>query len=75
MHPFMAAELKNLFNLESSLKHGMLPLVIASIDPLGDLKAYISLYMNEEVQMESLVRDIGQFGRCLTAMNFLKALF
>lgn len=73
MYPFMASELKNLFNLEKSLKHGMLPLVTASIDPIGDLKTYISLYMKEEVQMEGLVRDVGQFGRCLTAMSFSQA--
>ena len=73
MHPFMASELKDLFNLETSLKYGMLPLVTASIDPIGDLKAYISLYMKEEVQMEALVRNVGQFGRCLTAMSFSQA--
>lgn len=73
LNPFMASELKELFHLENSLKYGMLPLIIASTDPIGDLKAYISLYMKEEVQMESLVRDIGQFGRCLTAMSFSQA--
>lgn len=73
MHPFMASELKNAFHLENSLKHGMLPLITTSIDPIGDLKAYVSLYMKEEVQMEGLVRDIGQFGRCLTAMSFSQA--
>lgn len=73
MYPFMASELKDLFNLETSLKYGMLPLVTASIDPIGDLKAYVSLYMKEEVQMEGLVRNVGQFGRCLTAMSFSQA--
>lgn len=73
MHPFMAAELKEEFDLETNLKYGMLPLVMASPDPIGDLKAYVALYMKEEVQQEGLVRNVGQFGRCLTVMSFSQA--
>lgn len=73
MHPFMAAELQEAFDLERSLQYGMLPLVLASPDPLGDLRTYVALYMKEEVQMEGLVRNAGQFGRCLTALSFSQA--
>ncbi len=73
MHPFMASEIGNAFNLEKNIRQGMLPLIFASPDPIGDLKAYVALYMKEEVQMEGLVRDVGQFGRCLTAMSFSQA--
>jgi predicted AAA+ superfamily ATPase len=70
LHPFMAAELKEKFSLTKSLEIGLLPLVVSSQDPVGDLKTYIALYMKEEVQAEGLVRDIGQFGRFLEAISF-----
>lgn len=72
-HPFMAAELKDQFNLENALQNGLLPLVVNSSDPQGDLKTYVALYMKEEVQMEGLVRNIGQFGRFLEAISFSQA--
>lgn len=70
LHPFMASELKKKFNLENSLEHGLLPLVFNSQDPQADLKTYVALYMKEEVQMEGLVRNLGQFGRFLEAISF-----
>ena len=70
MHPFMAAELQQKFNLEESLQKGLLPLVVFSKDPKADLMAYVSLYMREEVQMEGLVRNLDQFARFLEAISF-----
>lgn len=70
MHPFIAAELQQKFNLEESLQKGLLPLVVFSKDPKADLMAYISLYMREEVQMEGLVRNLDQFARFLEAISF-----
>ena len=70
LHPFMASELKKKFSLEKSLKYGLLPLIFDSQDSENDLKAYVALYMKEEVQMEGLVRNIGQFGRFLEAISF-----
>lgn len=72
-HPFLASELGSLFCLETSLQYGMLPLVINSKNPEDVLKAYITLYIREEVQMESLVRNIGNFSRFLEAISFSHA--
>ena len=73
LHPFMAAELGSQFKLERALKYGLLPLVWASDDPSSVLKTYQGLYLREEVQIEALVRNIGQFGRFLEAMSFSHA--
>ncbi len=70
MHPFMAAELQQAFNLDDSLQQGLLPLVVFSKHPQADLMAYIALYMKEEVQMEGLVRAYDQFSRFLEAISF-----
>ena len=70
MHPFMAAELKNNFNLEASLECGMLPVVLDSSNPMATLHAYIDLYIREEVQMEGFTRNIGNFSRFLEAASF-----
>jgi len=73
LHPFLAAELGNRFNFEQSLRLGLLPLVLAAKDPEDTLKSYISLYLQEEVQTEGLVRNIGSFSRFLEAMTFSHA--
>lgn len=70
MHPFMAAELKNLFELDNALQIGTIPLVLNSEDPRATLQAYVDLYIREEVQMEGLTRNIGNFTRFLGAMSF-----
>ena len=73
LHPFLAAELGSRFNLEQSLRLGLLPLVLAAKDPEETLKSYVSLYLREEVQAEGLVRNIGSFARFLEAMSFSHA--
>jgi len=70
LHPFMAAELGKSFNLNNTLQLGLIPLVIANNEPKEVLKTYISLYLKEEVQAESLVRNIGHFARFLEVMSF-----
>jgi len=73
LHPYMAAELGNRFELETALQQGMLPLVWSADDPQAILDAYSGLYLREEVQMEGLVRNVGSFGRFLEAMSFAHA--
>ncbi|EKD91919.1 MAG: putative ATPase, partial [uncultured bacterium] len=63
MHPFMPSELGDQFHLQTAMQFGLLPLICNSVDPIGDLKAYITLYMKEEVQQEGLVRNIDHFAR------------
>jgi predicted AAA+ superfamily ATPase len=70
MHPFMAAELKERFELEGALNYGLLPVVIGSESPAEVLRSYAALYLREEVQMEGLVRNIGNFSRFLEAISF-----
>ncbi|MEK7857594.1 MAG: AAA family ATPase [Elusimicrobiota bacterium] len=73
LHPFMAAELAGRFDLDRALRQGLLPVVMASADPAEALKAYCSLYLREEVQMEGLVRNVGNFSRFLEASSFSHA--
>lgn len=70
MHPFMAAELGDAFNLPRALKIGLVPLVWTAPDPEATLRAYAALYLREEVQAEALVRNIGAFSRFLEAISF-----
>lgn len=72
MHPFMAAELPD-FDLERSLHRGLVPLVVAADDPADVLRAYASLYLEQEVQAESLVRHMESFVRFLEVISFAHA--
>ncbi len=69
-HPFMALELGRKFKLASALKQGLLPLVFSAVDSDAVLRTYASLYVREEVQMEGMVRNIGNFSRFLEAVSF-----
>lgn len=70
LHPFMAAEIGSAFDLEAALKQGLLPLVWSAQDPNEILKSYTTLYLKEEIQMEGLVRNIGNFARFLESISF-----
>jgi len=70
LHPFMAVELGEKFNLSNALKQGLLPLVVSAQDSNSVLKTYAALYIREEVQIEGLVRNIGNFSRFLEAVSF-----
>jgi predicted AAA+ superfamily ATPase len=73
LHPFMAAELGVQFDFEKALQIGLLPIVLDSADPGQVLQTYAALYIREEVQMEGLVRNIGNFSRFLEAVSFSHA--
>ncbi|MCP9775627.1 ATP-binding protein [Cyanobium sp. WAJ14-Wanaka] len=70
MPPFLAAELEDEFNLERALQIGLVPLVWQAPDPQATLAAYAALYLQEEVQAEALVRQIGAFARFLEVISF-----
>lgn len=72
LHPFMAAELPS-FDLDASLEHGMVPLVVMAEDPADVLASYAGLYLEQEVQAEGLVRNIGAFARFLEVVSFSHA--
>ncbi len=73
LHPFMAAELEDLFDMDNALEMGLLPIVLDSIEPEHVLQTYAALYLREEVQMEGLVRNIGAFSRFLESVSFSHA--
>jgi len=73
LHPFMAAELPD-FELESALKWGLLPLVVASRQQEEVLDAYSALYLQEEVQLEGWARNVGNFARFLEIISFSHAV-
>lgn len=70
LHPFMAAELGELFILEKALQYGLLPLHFDEENPLETLTTYVALYMEEEVKAEGIVRNIEPFTRFLQAISF-----
>lgn len=72
LHPFMGAEWPG-FTLERSLEVGLLPLVVASDAPEDTLRAYATLYLEQEVKAEGLVRNVGQFARFLEAVSLSHA--
>ncbi len=70
LHPFMAAELQEAFDLRAALEFGMLPVIVDSQAPAQKLRAYVALYLKEEVQTEGLVRNVGDFARFLEIISF-----
>lgn len=73
MHPFFAAELGSLFNLEKAIQLGLLPVVIDALDPQQVIRTYASMYLQEEVQREGLVRNVGSFSRFMEVISFSHA--
>ncbi len=70
LHPFLAGELSEKFNVDNALRYGLLPLVVSAPEPQSVLQTYLALYIREEVQAEGLVRNIGRFSRFLEAISF-----
>ncbi len=73
MHPFMAAELGDVFDLDTALQRGLVPVVCSATVPSKTLAAYVGLYLEQEVKAEAMVRDVGSFARFLEAISFSHA--
>ncbi len=73
LHPFIAAELGDIFSLEKALEIGLLPVIMGSSNPREALQAYVGLYLKEEVQEEGLVRSLENFSRFLEIVSFSHA--
>ena len=71
MHPFVPEELGAHFDLDETLRFGLLPIVWDSTEKSETLAAYAQLYLKEEIQAEALVRNLPGFARFLP----LAALF
>jgi len=65
MFPLTPEELGEDFDLDRALEVGGLPLVLASEQPHETLRAYVQLYLREEVKGEALVRNLAGFARFL----------
>ncbi len=70
LHPYLASELGEDFDLEKALQTGLVPIVVESTSPTVTLRAYSSLYIKEEVFAEGLVRNTEHFSRFLEAISF-----
>lgn len=71
LFPFVPSELGKDFKLEEVLEFGSIPLVFASEDKKQKLRAYVHAYLREEVQAESLVRNLPDFVRFLKVAGLL----
>lgn len=66
MFPFTSAELGDDFSLRQALCFGTLPSVVQRPDYAVDiLSAYVGTYLQQEIQQEALVEDVGAFNRFL----------
>lgn len=65
LHPFVARELGDAFDLRRALDVGTLPAIYLSDDPAQDLRAYAGDYLRQEVAAEGLTRNIPAFSRFL----------
>ncbi len=67
LHPLVVEEHAGAFDLDRALRLGALPAVVAGTNDEGRdfLKDYAHTYLREEVQSESLVRNLGGFARFL----------
>lgn len=64
LHPFIYEEAKDYFILEDVLKYGSIPSVFLEKDKpekVRLLKSYVEIYLKEEIQQESLTRNIPAF--------------
>ena len=65
MFPLVPEELGGDFDLAEVLRHGSLPVIWAAPDRREALEAYVQMYLKEEIQAESLVRNLPGFARFL----------
>jgi predicted AAA+ superfamily ATPase len=68
LYPLTSAELGDAAVLQRMLTFGSLPLCVQAEDDVARedfLRAYVTVYLNEEIRAEALVRDLGSFARFL----------
>lgn len=71
LHSLTPTELGDEFDLERVLRHGTIPLVWVDEDPAERLRAYVHLYLSEEIRAEALVRNLEGFARFLPVAGVL----
>jgi len=67
LFPFVYREIADTFSLSETLQFGTLPVLhgLSREEKIDILNAYTEMYLKEEVQAESLVRNLGGFSRFL----------
>lgn len=70
MHPLVAQELGENFDLNQALSYGLLPAILSEANPRAYLKSYVSTYIREEVLQEGLTRNLSAFTRFLEVASF-----
>ena len=70
MYPLTIEELKDDFDLKTSLELGHMPKVFSSENPKAFLKSYVEVYLKEEIQQEGLTRSLPAFSRFLESASF-----
>ncbi|MDZ4831386.1 MAG: ATP-binding protein [Phycisphaerae bacterium] len=67
MHPLTAREQGAAFDLDRTLRLGSLPAVVTGSEESARalLRSYAETYLREEIQAESIVRNLGGFARFL----------
>jgi predicted AAA+ superfamily ATPase len=66
LFPLTIAELGEAATADQLLKFGALPLCVTAEDDRARedfLRSYVTVYLNEEIRAEALVRDLGSFSR------------
>ncbi len=70
MHPLTASEIGDGFDLNKSLRYGLLPISYTSDDSKHFLESYFTTYLREEILQEGLVRNLGTFSRFMEIASF-----
>jgi predicted AAA+ superfamily ATPase len=56
------------FDLQRILRYGALPKILTSEDPQQELYDYVDNYINEEIRLEALIRNLPPFRRFLKSV-------
>ncbi len=70
MHPLIATEIGETFDVVKALQYGLLPHSYLQDNPKDFLESYMGTYLKEEVLQEGLVRNIGGFSRFIEIASF-----
>lgn len=70
MHPLTASEVGDSFDLNKSLRYGLLPTSYTSNDSQYFLESYVTTYLREEILQEGLVRNLGTFSKFIEIASF-----
>ena len=67
LFPFAFKEIKSSFSLEKALLYGTLPALhgLTDEEKAGILKSYVTVYLTQEIQAESIVRNLAGFSKFL----------